>query len=293
MAANKNSPQMKHITTELPSVDVAFDFPAFDEAIRSQGARLVHYRAQRCPVGMAELGDNRRPHPHHEGCFNGFIYTKVGCITGMMVSNSKKKDMETVGFVDFSTIQTTFPSTYDNSDQKFIVAPFDRFFLDEDETKVVQWQLFETNESGLDRLKYPVECVEGPIIDARGERYYQGADFEVTPDGLIKWGERRPAPQVDVGPGLPNGYGADRGAICSVRFTYRPYWYVGSIPHEIRMIQQQNGFSREVVRGPQLCVLHREYVSHNVEQDADINPPNTSEEIRKVMAPMYGGFSPK
>lgn len=293
MAGNKNSSQMRHVTTDLPSVDVAFDFDAFDEAIRSQGAKLVHYRAQRCPVGMTDLGDNRRPHEHHEGCFNGFIYTKVGCITGMMTGNSKKKDMENVGFVDFSTIQTTFPSTYDDSDEKFTVAPFDRFFLTENETKVVQWQLFQCNETGLDRLKYPVECVDGPIIDQRGERYHVGVDFEVTPEGLIKWGTRRPAPEIDVGPGMSNGFGSDRGAVCSIRYTYRPYWYVGAIPHEIRMIQRQDTFNRVVSRGPQLCVLHREYVSHNIEQTADQNLPSASEEIRKVMAPMYGGFGPK
>lgn len=284
----------EHVQIDQPSIDVAFDVEAFNTAVRSQGVKLVHYRAQRCPVGMTDLGDNRRPHPHHEACFNGFIYTKVGCITALVTSNNKKKSMEDVGWVDFSTVQATFPQTYDDSEVKFVVAPFDRFYLDEESTKVVQWQLFRHHETGLDRLKFPVACVEGPVVDARGERFLVNEDFEVTPEGTLKWGNRRPAPELDVGPGMGNGFGTDRGAVCSIRFTYRPYWYVGVIPHELRIVQIQDGFERRSVRGPQMCILHREYVGQTTEQDPE-NPdiPITSEEMRKVMAPMYGGFGSK
>lgn len=280
----------EHLITELPSVDITFDLEAFNEAIRSQGVKLVHYRATRCPVGMTDIGDNRRPHPHHEDCFNGFIYDKVGCITALMTSNNKKRSLEDVGFVDFSSVQSTFPQTYDNSEDKFIVAPFDRFYLDEESANVVMWQLFQHHETGIDRLKYPVACVQGPIIDNRGERFVENDDFTVA-NGQIKWGSNRPAAQVDVGPGMGNGFGTDRGAVCSVRYTYRPYWYVGSIPHELRFGQVQEGFERKAVRAPQMCVLHREYVAQNTEQESAV--ATTSEELRKVMAPMYGGFGSK
>jgi hypothetical protein len=283
----------EHVQTDLPSVDVAFDAEAFNEAIRSQGVKLVHYRAQRCPVGMVALNDNRRPHPHHENCFNGFIYTKTGCITALLTGNNKKKSMEDVGFVDFSTVQSTFPQTYDNSEEKLVIAPFDRFYLDEEQATVVEWQLFQHHETGLDRLKFPVACVDGPIIDARGERFLENADFVVTPQGLIQWTGRRPAQELDVGPGLGNGFGTDRGAVCSIRYKYRPYWYVGTIPHEIRIIQVQDGLDRKATRGPQMAVLHREYVGQNIEQEADQNLPSTSDELRRVMAPMYGSFSAK
>lgn len=282
----------EHITTDLPSVDVAFDIEAFNEAIRSQGVKLVHYRAQRCPVGMVNLDDNRRPHPHHEGCFNGFVFTKAGCVTALFTGNNKKKSMEDVGFVDFSTVQSTFPQTYDDSDEKIVIAPFDRFFLSEESTKVVQWQLFQTHETGLDRLKFPVACVQGPILDARGERYNENDDFVITSEGAIKWVGRRPAPELDVGPGLGNGFGTDRGAVCSIRYLYKPFWYVGVIPHEIRVVQVQDGFDRKSERGPQMAVLHREYVGQNVDQEAT-GLPSTSEELRRVMAPMYGGFGTK
>lgn len=282
----------EHVQNDLLSVDVAFDIEAFNEAIRSQGVKLVHYRAQRCPVGMTMLDDNRRPHPHHEGCFNGFIYRKTGCITAVITGNNKKKSLEEVGFVDFSTVQATFPQTYDNSDEKIVIAPFDRFYLDEETTPVVQWQLFQHHETGIDRLKYPVFCVDGPIIDARGERYVEKDDFVVSPDGTLKWVGRRPVPELDTGPGLGNGFGIDRGAVCSIRYLYKPYWYVGVLPHELRIVQVQDGFDRKATRGPQMAILHREYVGQNVEQNAE-SLPSASEEIRRVMAPMYGGFGSK
>jgi hypothetical protein len=92
---------------------------------------------------------------------------------------------------------------------------------------------------------------------------------------------------------MGNGFGTDRGAVCSIRYEYKPYWYVGTIPHEIRVVQVQDGFDRKATRGPQMCVMHREFVGQNVEQEADQNLPTTSEELRKVMAPMYGGFGAK
>jgi hypothetical protein len=283
------SKKVDHIVHELPSVDVAFDLEAFNELIRSQGVKLVHYRAMRCPVGMSDLDDNRRPHPHHEGCSNGFIYTKVGCVTGAITSNNKKKSLEDVGFVDFSTVQCTLPQTYDNSDINLVIAPFDRFYLDEETTAVVMWQLFRHHETGVDRLKYPVHCVEGDIIDFRGEQYKENSDFVVS-NGQIKWVGRRPGPEIDTGPGMGNGFGTDKGPVCSIRYLYKPYWYVGAIPHELRIAQVQDGFDRRAVRAPQMCVLHREYVSQNVEQASQTTG---SEELRKIMAPMYSGFSPK
>jgi hypothetical protein len=279
-----------NVQTEQLDQSLTFDLEAFNDAIRDQGVTLVHYRAMRCPVGMLEIDDNRRPHPHHEDCFNGFIYDKVAAITGLMTGNNKKKSLEDVGFVDFSSVQSSFPQTYDNSEQKLIIAPFDRFYLDEESANVVMWQVFRHHESGIDRLKYPVACVQGPIIDARGERYHEGADFTVQ-NGQIKWGTRRPASEIDVGPGMGNGFGTDQGAVCSIRYTYRPYWYVGAIPHELRFAQVQNGFDRKAVRAPQMCVLHREYVAQNTEQESAT--ATTSEELRKVMAPMYGGFGSK
>jgi hypothetical protein len=94
---------------------------------------------------------------------------------------------------------------------------------------------------------------------------------------------------------MDNGYSTDRGMVCSVRYLYRPYWYVGAIPHEIRIAQIQNELTGErvVTRMPQACVLHREYVSLNEEQPTDQPSNADAESLRRVMGPMYGGYGQK
>lgn len=282
---------VNHLVTDIPPHDISFDAEAFDAAIRSQGVKLVHYRAMRCPVGMTDISDGQRPHPDHEGCSNGFIYTKVGTVTALFIGNSKHKQSHDLGFWDGSTVQVSFPRQYDESLEELAVAPFDRFYLDETSLTVPTWQLFLHHETGDDRLKYPVATVE-ELVDYRGERYYQDEDFTVC-QGRIKWiGAHRPSQQLDVGP-VPSG---DRGAVCSIRYRYTPYWICGQVLHELRVSQIQNDISgeRSLQRMPQSVMLHREYVALNKQQDTEeVRSPVDADVLRQVLGPSYGGFGPK
>lgn len=287
---------VNHITTDIPPTDLSIDFNAFDRAIRSQGVRLVHYRALRCPVGMTDIGDNRRPHPDHSGCSNGFLYFKAGVCTALFTGNSKHKNPAEIGFYDGSTAQVTFPTHYDDSEDAVIVAPFDRFYLEEDAITVPMWQLFLHHETGQDRLKYPVIKVE-QLVDSRGEKYNQDQDFVVT-DGQIQWlGGRRPVSELNLGPGA--GTGTDRGAVCSVRYQYRPFWYCGQVLHEVRVAQVQDPISgtRTLMRMPQSVMLHREYVSLNKQQDQEEvavgGQAQDSDFLRQVLGSLNGGFGPR
>jgi len=289
---------VNNITTDIPSTQISLDIPAFDELIRSQGVRLIHYRAIRCPVGMVDIGDSRRPHPDHEGCSNGFLYTKICTVTGLFSGNSKTKRQDDIGFYDGSTAQVSFPTTYDESDEQFYICPYDRFYLDEPKLLVATWQLFLHHASGRDRLKFPVESVD-ILVDARGDRYLCGTDF-VVKNGQLEWlGLRRPAPALDVGPGL--GASADRGAVCSVWYRYRPYYYCAQVLHDLRVTQTQNDFdgTRSIQRLPQAAVLHREFLPQNSEADAEVIPgggnrgggtPSSATLLRQAMGPVSGGF---
>ena len=42
------------LITEIDPHQISFDVEAFDLAIRSQGVRLQHFQATRCPVGMVQ-----------------------------------------------------------------------------------------------------------------------------------------------------------------------------------------------------------------------------------------------
>lgn len=305
---------VNELQTVIAPTHISFDADAFDALLRGQGVKLVHYRAMRCPVGMIDLDDNRRPHPDHVGCTNGFVYTKVGTITALFTGNSKHKNIEDIGWWDGSTVQVSFPRSYDQCDDcdavEFFVAPFDRFYLHEENIMVPTWQLFLHNETGLDRLKYPVVKVED-LMDARGDRYAQDTDFTIALGGQLKWGTRQPTPELQVGPGLlPPSPDLDftgltpvsssgnptRGAVCSVRYLYRPFWYVGQLVHEIRVSQigQFNG-PNKLTRMPQAAVLHREYVSMTKQSDEPGSPtqPQDADTFRIMAGPSDGGFEPR
>ena len=95
------------VVTDIPAHQISFDTSAFDEAIASQGARLLHFEAIRCPVGLVDLGDIQRPHPDHSGCTNGFLYKKIGTVRALSTSNSKNKRDGDLGWWDGSTISGT------------------------------------------------------------------------------------------------------------------------------------------------------------------------------------------
>ena len=56
---------------------VEFDPEEFDVAIRGAGVGFVHYRAMKCPVGIVDRDDSRRPHEDHSGCFNRVFFTRA------------------------------------------------------------------------------------------------------------------------------------------------------------------------------------------------------------------------
>jgi hypothetical protein len=265
---------------DLPSVSVSFDPDAFNEFLNLQGIRLVHYKALRCPVGMTDVDDNRRPHNDHAGCSNGFIYYKAGIVTAGMQGNSNQQHGNDLGLIESSYITASLPQYYDGDESCPIsIAPFDRFFLCEEEVEsrilVPTWHLQTCHASGLDKLYYPAESVE-KLVDMRGEEYKEGTDV-VIEDGLIKWSKRRPGYQIDV----------DRGAIYSIRYKYRPYWYCVRLIHEIRVAQVETMAGRVLTRMPQQVLIAREYTYTNESADSQAVDSNS---LRQTPSPKDGGF---
>lgn len=285
-------PNPVDIQTEIPSHQIGFDTEAFDEAIDTQGLRLVHYEAMVCPVGKVDLNDTQKPHPDHEGCTNGYIYVKAGEIYGLSTGNSKHKQASDLGFWDGSTVQVSLTRFYfDQPERPIFVAPFDRFFVAEEHIAVPTWQQFVSSGSGRDRLKYPVVKTLQPIVDNAGQRYVEGIDFDVSGNGLIAWrAGRAPPPNLEAGPGMGNGFGSDRGAVCSARYLYRPFYYVGQIIHEVRVSQLSDAGERGVARYPQTVMMHREFVTQNRNQNEAGAPGPDADALRTVLGPTNGGF---
>lgn len=260
---------------------VSFDPLAFDDAVRSQGIEFVHWRAMRCPVGLIDQYDTRRPHDDHSGCSNGFLYTRAGKFTALFIGNAMNENQQDLGWLDGSTVQVTLPRYYDGDSQVPVqVAPFDRLYLSEEAVTVPHWQLVEAHASGFDKLSRPAVAVTD-LVDNQNQRYGPG-DFELV-NGQVHWlSQKQPGQDADVG----------RGRIYSIRYTYRPYWYVNRVVHEVRVAQVDNPVTGERVamRMPQAVWLQREYVAEKEEKDEQAPDPGSQ---RQVKGPRDGSFGPR
>jgi hypothetical protein len=257
---------------------LAFDPDAFDVEIRSGGVQLTHWRAMRCPVGMTDRDGTRRSGDDHSGCSNGFQYTRAGSVTALFTGSDNKQDQNDVGLIDGSSVTITTPRTYDDSDAEVQVAPFDRFYLNEEAITVPHWELVEASPTGRDRLSFPVVDVLD-VMDSHGKRYGV-ADYSVV-EGQVEW------------MGASPGYNAEltKGNIYSIRYTYRPFFYVTRIMHQVRVARVETPLESGVlVRMPQQFALKREVVFEKEQRD-NLAPDPTS--ARQVQGPRQGAYSPR
>jgi hypothetical protein len=262
---------------QISLVSVSFDGAAFDDVVRDHGVKFVHWRSMRCPVGMIDKHSDRRPHPHHQNCSNGFVYTRAGDITGLFTSNNNKIDQNDIGGIDGGTAQVTLPREYDDSDEEVQIAPYDRLYLAEDIITVPQQQLVEAHVTGRDRLLRPIVKVLD-LLDATGKTY--GPDDYSIVDGQIVWRNGGPGYDAETG----------RGTIYSIRYTYRPYWYVDRVIHQIRVAQVEDGVDRRVMRMPQSFVIQREYIFEKEENDRQSPTPDSPRQMKDAGG---GAFGPR
>jgi hypothetical protein len=271
----------------LPNETVQFDAEAFDTFIKTHGVQFTLHKAMKCPVGMVDPDDIRKPHPHHANCVGGFLLNQVGTITCTFIANNKESHYLDPGRVDGSNATISLPRFYDEvcsgpPDQRVEVAVYDRLYFKDESMTVPTWQLTEAHITGHDRLLFPVVCVEY-LVDSNGINYYQDKDF-VIQNGQIVWtGTNRPG--ID-----PK---SQKGVVYSVRYRYRPYYYVKQILHEIRLIQKENEFTgeRTVERMPMQVTAAREIFFEKEMKDAESPTPDSP---RQHAGPAAGAlFGPR
>lgn len=248
MATPHPEPVMNHPILIPDGSAVSFNPQAFEDFISSQGVLLEHWAGQRCPVGLVDQDDmTRRPHEDHEGCSNGFIYTLQGEAVCLFVSNALKNQASDTGRMDEAGAQITLPTFYNSTpcgsvNKPVMVAPFDRFYLKEDAgLEVIHWQLSTASNIGKEKLNFPIKQMDS-LIDSQGKRYGTST-YTITPQGQLKWIK-----------------GPDPGTIYSARYTYKPFFYISRLIHEVRVTQVEDGLgNRTVKRMPQTAILQREY----------------------------------
>lgn len=269
-------PQGNQVHISHAHHQVSFDPRAFKQLIDSQGVRIAHYRAQPDPTGMLSRGDVHGDAGTRDKS-DGFIYKKAGTVTVWFSGNSDNWDTQIEGVVQYSTAVVTLPEKYDGSDEPLLVAPFDRFYIEDIEVRVINMQYIESNSNGIDRLQFPATHVES-LIDADKQEYHQHKDFEITPEGDIQWtSQRRPGWNPTL----------NRGKIYSIRYRYVPFFIVSRLMHEIRVAQMTDPatYKRYVERLPYQVQVVREYIF----QDRNQDPTKPVIDHRFQLAPPVGG----
>ncbi len=272
------------VVTDLPRDIVSFDQEGFDLLIHSHGVRLLHYMAMRCPIGMLDPTDIRKQHEEHAGCSHGFLYTYGGPINAVFVGNSSSEKQGSSGFVDEGQVSITPPRCYEETTTPFYATMFDRLYLEQEGIVVCTWETFEASITGVDKLAFLAEHIL-VMVDADGKFYRQGIDFKLV-KGKVHWtGGNRP-----LHPNPATG----KGTVCGVRYLYRPYWYVKSMPHEVRVARADypDGTSG-VQRMPQHLVLQREWLFESELAPALEKASGNPTSDRQAPSPRQGSFGPR
>jgi hypothetical protein len=244
----------------------SFDKEAFNQLVRSQGIKLLHYRAMPDPSGMSGRGDSHAVQSQRQSS-DGFLYKEVGTVQAFFSGNSSDFNVKTEGLIKHDTAVLTLAENYDNCEDPILVAPYDRFFCTEVELRVINMQYLEASSIGIDKLQYPATCVEW-LVDADGIEYKEGKEFEITKEGHIKWiSQQRPGWNEKT----------HRGTVYSIRYRYMPYWVTARLLHEARVSQITDPltFERKIERMPYQILVIREHVLSDVNRDPNSNIMDT------------------
>lgn len=257
-----------------PNPDIGINLESQDEFIKNRGVNLEHYAAIPSPIGLKDRGDYRRTDQYDSTSSNGMIYKKVGCFTGVIVSNSKRKTPSEGGIVDYSTARLLLPRFY-NDNKEIHLAPGDRVFIKDVDVLVSNYQRMQYDPGNFDRAQFPIKCVEY-LIDSRGIEYKEGIQFKIQ-DGYIEWIDGKDNPGIDPDTG--------KGRVYSIRYKYNAHWYITEIPNEVRVAQAFNADGEKVAERMQYsAVIQREYVYYN--QNNDINKDYGKEKlVRNIEEP--------
>lgn len=248
------SPPQTVYENDIPNGSVVYDLDAFEELVQAHGLVFQHFVAMRDPIGLISKTDIRRPNAvYDDHISNGFYYIEGGKIRALFSGNTKEVRASSGGITDSGIAQITPSLVYLNTNQKTYLAPYDRLYLDESSILTTRTDLVNTSITGHDRLPFPVVEVLY-LVDSDGTRY-QNSDFSIV-NGGITWDAKRPS------------------SVYSIKYTYRPFWLVHRMVHDIRIVQAVDyAGDRQVKQAHQSSIVQREYLFLNsVQNDQGTNP---------------------
>lgn len=275
--------QFDAIGRNNPFVQTSFDLKRQDFFVNSLAVDFEHFRAMPSPIGKKDRGEYRRNDGVDTITSNGMIYRCAGVFSATMTDNSRSQKRSDGGISDPSQsriIMSRFYNAVDQNDGKRIyLAPGDRLYIkDKDaDVKVSNYQEMDYEQDVDNVPMFPICCLEESIVDSQNIEYREGPDFTITTGGNIRWTPMGRNPGIDPDTG--------KGRVYSVRYLYKAYWYVISLPKEIRITNVTTNGVRSPERMPYHAIIVREYIFHNQNKGSDENQLKSSTAQRAVQAP--------
>lgn len=278
--------QVQDINFQSPFVQHSLDLTKQDMFVTSLAVDFLHYKALPSPIGKSDRGDYRRSDGVDTVTSNGMIFKCAGKFSAAISNNERRqKNAPSVNLLDPSQMRIIMPRFYNEGEEgqsngkRIYLAPGDRIYIaDKDaDVKVANYQEM-TYEQGVDNVPmFPIKELEA-IVDSRNIEYVEGADFTVTSTGSIRWnaGGRNPGIDPDTG----------KGRVYSIRYLYEAYWYVVSLPHEVRMTAVTQGSVRSPQRMAYHAVLVREYIFHNQNPTSKVDQIKPTDRNRESAKPL-------
>jgi len=279
--------QTDAINRYSPFVQLSMDLKKHDQFVTGSAVEYIHYKAMPSPIGLKDRGDYRRSDGVDTITSNGMLYKCAGRFSATMIDNSASKRM---GESDQDVSQSRLvlprfynkdPSSGDQADgNRIYLAPGDRIYVADPSIDVLVSNYHKMDfEAHVDNIPmFPIVKLEVPIIDSRNIEYTCGKDFEITKAGNIRWLAGGKNPGID-----PE---TKKGRVYSVRYLYRAYWYILSLPKEVRVTGVTNGNERTSERMPYHAIIVREFLYHQTNRSEQQNALETQSPGRAVQRPV-------
>lgn len=262
----------------VPFESVKSDGSVEGSFINNTGIRFHHYVAVQDPLYKVQSGDMRHSFDQEENQQfedtdrfhrdNGFIYFKAGIIFGIFMNGSKNlRYLTPAGLYTDAGATMSLNRYYLDTGKHIRMSENDKLIPCElpKEFYTTISHSFDHNPTGIDRMQFKVDEVS-QLIDSAGRIYIQDVDFTVD-CGYIKWIDGRDRPGLDPV--------SNRGRVCGIRYTYRPFYFVKLVIHDIRIKPEIDTATNEIVAkaGPVLVQAQADWV-YLQKRTASANAPS-------------------
>lgn len=224
---------------ESPWDSVIPNSDATNHFISGLGIVFNHYVAIPNVIYESNLGDLRRifpeelpatsPDKRFDYIENGFLYKYAGQVWGIFQGNNKQFREIPSGLYTQSGAFITFNRYYRNTNKYASFAEYDKLIpcVSGHQFFSVNWEKTQVSLSGTNRLQFLATEIEY-VVDSAGRIYDQDVDYKLV-KGDLCWISRPGADRPGIDPLT------GRGRVISVRYKYKPTYYVKSLAHDIRM----------------------------------------------------------